>query len=92
MGQMRAAKLENSKRLQRALLLLADGKEHTTRDIVKGAEVMAVNSCICELREGGWRITCKSPRKGIFEYQLDAAQAKDALRVLLLIDATKAIA
>ena len=40
---IRAAAL-TSKRLQRVLQLLADGRPHTTRDIVRKARVMAVNA------------------------------------------------
>jgi hypothetical protein len=46
---MHAAPL-SSPRLARVLRLLADGKPHTTREIVRGARVMAVNACVAELR------------------------------------------
>ncbi len=54
---MHAAPL-SSPRLARVLRLLADGKPHTTRDIVRKARVMAVNACISELRAHGAEITC----------------------------------
>ena len=54
---IRAAAL-TSKRLQRVLQLLADGRPHTTRDIVRKARVMAVNACISELRAHGAEISC----------------------------------
>lgn len=54
---IRAAAL-SSPRLQRVLALLADGRPHTTRDIVRKAKVMAVNACISELRHHGAEITC----------------------------------
>ena len=44
------AKIENSPRLQRTLTLLSDGQWHTTRGIIKIADVCAVNSIISELR------------------------------------------
>lgn len=54
---MRAAAL-TSARLQRVLGVLADGRPHTTRDIVRKGRVMAVNACIAELRTHGAEITC----------------------------------
>jgi hypothetical protein len=54
---MHAAPL-TSPRLQRVLRLLADGRPHTTREIVRGARVMAVNACVAELRAHGAEITC----------------------------------
>lgn len=38
--------------------LLADGREYSTRDIVRKARVMAVNACIAELRSHGAEIDC----------------------------------
>ena len=56
---MNAAHLDTSPRLQRVLGFLSDRREHTTRDIVIGAQVCAVNSCIAELRMNGFDITCR---------------------------------
>ena len=50
---MHAARLSRSPRLRRVHELLIDGREHSTRDIVRAAHVCAVNSCIAELRENG---------------------------------------
>lgn len=47
---MHAASLARSPRLQRVHALLSDGKERSTRAIVIGAHVCAVNSCVAELR------------------------------------------
>ena len=47
---MHAASLTRSPRLQRVHAFLSDGKERSTRAIVIGAHVCAVNSCIAELR------------------------------------------
>lgn len=58
---MNAAPL-SSPRLQRVLKLLADGKEHTTRDVVRNARVMAVNACMSELRVHGAEIACSQRR------------------------------
>lgn len=54
---MNAAGLQ-SPRLQRVLALLKDGRPHTTRAIVRKAQVMAVNACISELRHHGAEIAC----------------------------------
>ena len=48
---MKAARLENSARLRRVADLLADGREYSTLDIIMGAGVCAVNSCVAELRD-----------------------------------------
>jgi hypothetical protein len=56
---VKAARLETSPRLQRVAALLSDGREYSTLDIVIGASVCAVNSCIAELRANGFRIACR---------------------------------
>lgn len=56
---MNAAPL-SSPRLQRVLRVLADGQEHSTRDIVRRARVMAVNACVSELRAHGAQILCSA--------------------------------
>lgn len=65
------AKLEKSERLQRVLKLLRDHKPHTTRDIVKKADVCAVNSIISELRANGIKISCEPLGRGRYQYQLN---------------------
>lgn len=70
-GTIRAAKLENSERLQRVLALLQDGQEHSTLDIIIGAGVCAVSACIAELRAGGHAITCRRAGKARFLYRLE---------------------
>lgn len=68
---MKAARLENSARLRRVADLLADGREYSTLDIIIGAGVCAVNSCIAELRDNGLAIACR--REGnIWLYRLEA--------------------
>ena len=52
---MHAATVD-SPRLRRVLELLRDGEEHSTREIVEDAQVMAVNSCIAELRANGYLV------------------------------------
>lgn len=50
---MRAASLERSERLQRVDAFLADGSEHSTREIIVACDVCAVNSIAAELRANG---------------------------------------
>ena len=72
---MNSAKLDKSDRLQRVLALLADGKEHTTRDILDNAHVGAVSPAISELRDNGLTIHCRhtrpEPGKRVCYYRLD---------------------
>lgn len=66
---MHAARLDKSPRLQRTLALLQDQRSHTTLDIIRGANVCAVNSCVDELRANGFDIDCK--RAGdVWHYRL----------------------
>jgi len=67
---MHAARLDRSPRLQRVLALLSDGREYSTLDIVMGAGVCAVNSCIAELRENGFLIACRQADRNRFLYRL----------------------
>ena len=71
---MKAARLENSARLRRVADLLADGREYSTLDIIMGAGVCAVNSCVAELRDNGFFITCR--REGnLWFYRQEAVRA-----------------
>jgi len=63
---MKAAKLENSDRLQRVDRLLNTGLEFSTREIAQFAHVCAVNSIIGELRENGRDIMCQRRGKHWF--------------------------
>lgn len=56
-GHIHAAPL-SSPRLQRVLRLLDGGRPHSTRAIVRKAQVVAVNAVIAELRQHGAEITC----------------------------------
>ena len=56
---MHSAKIDSSIRLQRVLKVLKDGLKHTTRDIIRKANVCAVNSVIAELRDNGYKIDCE---------------------------------
>jgi len=67
---MHAARLEQSARLQRVLALLADGAEYSTLDIIIGAGVCAVNSCVAELRANGYDVRCRRIGRERFVYRL----------------------
>ena len=56
---MHAARWDRSDRLRRVIEVLADGREHTTYEIVHAAQVCAVNSIVAELRANGYRIACQ---------------------------------
>ncbi len=56
---MHAARLDHSPRLQRVADLLADGREYSTREISRQADVYAVNSIVAELRANGLEILCR---------------------------------
>ena len=59
---MHAASIEKSERLGRVLDLLSKGGEFSTLDIIRQANVCAVNSIVAELRQNGFDINCQ--RKG----------------------------
>ena len=67
---MHAAKLEDSPRLQRVKALLNDGQWHGTREIVRAADVCAVNSIIAELRANDLAIVTRCVGRGLYEYKL----------------------
>ena len=57
---MKRRKMRVGGRLSRVLHLLRDGREHSTRDIITGAHVAAVNSAVSELRLlYGYNIGCR---------------------------------
>ncbi|MBE0598326.1 MAG: hypothetical protein IH614_13745 [Desulfuromonadales bacterium] len=70
MGKIRAAKLENSPRLKRVLALLQDGGWHGTREIVRVADVCAVNTAMAELRKNDVTYECRCVGSGRYEYRL----------------------
>lgn len=58
-----------SPRLQRVIAHLKDGRWHTTRDILRAADVCAVNTVVSELRANGCDIKCKRLRiEGALRY------------------------
>lgn len=74
---MKAAKLENSGRLQRVAALLADGHWYSTLDIVIAAGVCAVSACVAELRANGVAVQCQ--REGdVWYYRRTAGGCGDA--------------
>lgn len=68
---MNYARLENSARLQRTLAALEAGGWKSTRDLIRAANVCAVNSCISELRANGFEISTRCLGRGRFEYKLE---------------------
>ncbi len=71
-GIIHYARLSESKRLQRVLKYLSDGKPHTTFEIIMGTGQCAINSIIAELRMNGMSISCRQVkgRRGVYEYQM----------------------
>ena len=68
---MHAAKLESSGRLQRVLAVLKGGEPKTTRELIRAADVCAVNSAVSELRRNGLSISCRPIKRGVYEYRLE---------------------
>lgn len=56
---MNAASIDKSDRLARVYKLLSQGGEFSTLDIIKQANVCAVNSIVAELRQNGFDIDCQ---------------------------------
>lgn len=57
-GTIHYAKFEESPRLQRLLEFMLHGQPRTGRQIILGADINAVNSAACELRENGFDFRC----------------------------------
>lgn len=81
-GSIHFARLEKSPRLQRLLAFLRDCGQAgaTTREIIDGADVCAVNSAVCELNRQGFKITCVMEGRtyegsSVFRYRLAEAKA-----------------
>jgi hypothetical protein len=68
---MNAASLTKSDRLRRVKQFLSDQKPHSTLEIVKKANVCAVNSIVAELRANGVPINCQR-RGDRWYYQMEA--------------------
>jgi len=69
---MNAANIERSDRLARVADLLAQSGELSTLEIIKQANVCAVNSIVSELRQNGYDITCQRRGEKWF-YKLEKA-------------------
>ena len=69
---MNYANIEKSDRLQRVADVLAQSGELSTLDIIKKANVCAVNSIVSELRQNGYDITCQRRGEKWF-YKLEKA-------------------
>lgn len=81
---MHSARLDHSPRLQRVLELLSSGAEYSTRGIMIGADVCAVNSCIAELRDNGYAIATRQENRNWF-YRLERPLATLLLTFALLL-------
>lgn len=89
---MHHGRLSHSPRLQRVHEFLRGGEEHTTREIVEGTKVCAVNSAVAELRANGAVIECRQevrPEAGrVFLYRMTKpAQAPRLHQVVRSADA-----
>lgn len=73
---MPAARPESSARLQRVYDLPASGREYSTPDLARLAEVCAVNGIVADLRRGGAEIECRQSvtRRGkrVWRYRMTA--------------------
>lgn len=69
---MNYANIEKSDRLKRVADVLAQNGELSTLDIIKKANVCAVNSIVSELRQNGYDITCQRRGEKWF-YKLEKA-------------------
>ncbi|MEA5113044.1 MAG: hypothetical protein VB050_03370 [Geobacteraceae bacterium] len=80
-GSIHYARYEDSERLQRVLQLMLDGRQRTTREISRGADVEAVNSAACELRENGFDLECiKKSRPAIYQlFNIEAAHCHSTM-------------
>ena len=88
MGKIHAARLDKSDRLQCLRGYLSDGEWHGTREIVEGAQVMAVNSAVTELRANGLNIETRCVGRGRHEYRMTTGfhfATRDRARALAFI-------
>lgn len=76
---MHSARIENSDRLRRVLNVLCRGP-HTTLEIMREAQVCAVNSIVAELRANGIPVRCECKGRGRFLYSLSEGQLNLNLR------------
>lgn len=77
---MHAAALSRSERLQRVVKFLSDGREHSTLDVVNGAQVVAVNSAMAELRQQNYVIDCeRRGDKWWYKMRIDKASLSQAV-------------
>ena len=77
---MRAASVDRSERLQRVVKFMSDGREHSTLDVVNGAQVVAVNSAMAELRQQNYVIDCeRRGDKWFYRMRIDKASLAQAV-------------
>ena len=75
---MHSARLSKSPRLQRVLAVLKRGGWWSTRELIREADVCAVNSCVAELRDNGFDIQCRHRMDSggrLFFYRLERKEA-----------------
>jgi hypothetical protein len=73
---MNYARLESSPRLQRTLKFLRRNRRWvSTREIIHGADVCAVNSIISELRANKFLIPKRCRGRGVYEYRYEGRVA-----------------
>ena len=82
-GSIHYARFVKSERLQRLLAFMLDGQVRTTLEIIKGADVCAVNSAVCELRRNGFPVYCISRSKPATYRLTDPEGARKLMRELL---------
>lgn len=70
LGRIHAGTLAGSARLRRLHQYLLDGKWHSTLDIARECNILAVNTAVAELRANGIGILCDCVGKGRYEYCL----------------------
>lgn len=72
---MSTANVKNiSRRLQRLRDALADGEEHSTRELIIDAGICAVNTAIHELRKSGVPVNCRRHSNGRYYYRMETQQ------------------
>ncbi len=79
---MHAANVDRSVRLNKVLGILASGAWVGTREIVRAADVCAVNSIISEIRANGIKVNCRCVGRGRYEYSLPCRAQPEQLALI----------
>lgn len=83
------AHINTSERLQRIMLVLKDGKPHTTLEIQNKARVCAVGAAMQEIKAGGYRVECSRRKDRAFEYVLKGPEGVPVAAAYALAMAVK---